>query len=98
MIGHGVPSPTLQTTLLTCSSLLIRRTDTEKRSNMSEQTPNKQQSGDVASKATEQPTKGQEGASKGDAKKSEKKKGFFAKWRDSTADAYDKHRASGGTL
>lgn len=30
--------------------------------------------------------------------KKEKKMGFFAKWRKSTAEAYEKHRAAGGNL
>lgn len=65
---------------------------------MPEQSTQKQEVGDTAATPAGQSADSKENATKDQTKKGEKKKGFFAKWRDSTADAYDKHRASGGTL
>lgn len=65
---------------------------------MPDQAVDKQEQGKPATTSTTQPDKSKGSATEDQTKTEKKKKGFFAKWRDSTADAYDKHRASGGTL
>lgn len=66
---------------------------------MSDQTTNKQESSNnEATNHAAEVQKPTEDAAKDGKEQPKKKKGFFEKWRESTAKAYDKHRAAGGNF
>lgn len=65
---------------------------------MPDQTTNKEVLNNDTAKSGDSSAIIQETTEDQNKKGKEKKMGFFAKWRASTTEAYEKHRAAGGNL